>query len=244
MACTALARRWSNLIAVKVTTATTETLELDVTESIRVSAEIVAPRASRACYVFAHGAGAGMNHPSMTTVAQEMANLGIASLRFQFPYMERGSKRTDPPPLCHATIRAGVEAAASRFPTTPLIAGGRSFGGRMTSQAQALQPLRGVGGLAFLGFPLHPAGRPDTARAAHLADVALPMLFVQGTRDELATRSLLEPVVEQLGPRATLHWLNDADHSFRVPARSGRKQPEIVAEAVHAVRTWLEDALT
>ncbi len=220
------------------------TLEVDVTDSIRVSAEIVAPRASRACYVFAHGAGAGMNHAFMTTVAQALADLGIASVRFQFPYMERGSRRTDPPPLCHTTIRAAVAAAASRFPGTPLIAGGRSFGGRMTSQAQALQALPGVRGLVFLGFPLHPAGRPDTTRAAHLNDVAVPMLFVQGTRDELATRSLLEPMVEQLGPRATLHWLNEADHSFRVPARSGRKQPEVIAEALHAVSQWLDQKVT
>jgi len=221
----------------------TEALSLDVTDSIRVSAEIIAPHTSRACYVFAHGAGAGMHHASMTAVARGLADLGIATLRFQFPYMERGSRRTDPPPLCHATIRAAVEAAASRFPATPLIAGGRSFGGRMTSQAQALQPLPGVRGLVFLGFPLHPAGKPDTTRAAHLADVALPMLFVQGTRDELATRPLLEPIIEQLRPRATVHWLEDADHSFRVPARTGRKSPEVLAEALHAMSAWVDGLL-
>jgi predicted alpha/beta-hydrolase family hydrolase len=237
-------RPWSTLTHMSASVLKTEALELNVPDSIRVSAEIVAPSASRACYVFAHGAGAGMNHPSMTSVARGLADFGIATLRFQFPYMERGSKRPDPPPLCHATIRAAVESAASRFPGTPLIAGGRSFGGRMTSQAQALQPLPGVRGLVFLGFPLHPAGKPDTTRADHLADVELPMLFVQGTRDELATRSLLEPIVKTLRPRATVHWLEDADHSFRVPARTGRKAPEVLAEALHAVSAWVDRLLT
>jgi uncharacterized protein len=221
-----------------------ETLKLEVNDSTRVSAEVLAQRASRACYVFAHGAGAGMNHTSMTAIAHGLADLGIATWRFLFPNLERGTKRPAPPPLCPATIRAAVEAATSRFPAKPLIAGGRSFGGRMTSQAQALQPLPGVRGLVFLGFPLHPAGKPDTTRADHLAEVSLPMLFVQGTRDDLATRSLLQPIVKQLRPRATVHWLEDADHSFRVPARSGRKAPEVLAEALHAVSAWVDRLLT
>jgi len=218
---------------------TDQSLQLAVDDSISVSGLLTAPNAPRACYVFAHGAGAGMNHAFMTAVARELAELGIATLRFQFPYMERGSKRTDPPPLCHATIRVAVDAAAQRLPNVPLFAGGRSFGGRMTSQAQAATALPGVRGLVFLGFPLHPAGRPDTTRAAHLANVGLPMLFVQGTRDELATLSLLEPLVERLQPRATLHLLNAADHSFHVLARTGRKDPEVRAEALSVMSEWI-----
>src|SRR5688500_6689989 len=178
---------------------------IDVPDIATVSGIFIAPASARACYVFAHGAGAGMNHASMRTIATEMAELGIATLRFQFPYMERGSKRTDPPPVCHATVRAAVDSAAELMPSTPLFAGGRSFGGRMTSQAQSESSLPNVRGLIFLGFPLHPAGRPETTRAAHLAKVTVPMLFVQGTRDELATLSLLEPIVAQLAPHAQLH---------------------------------------
>lgn len=214
-------------------------LRLDVPDSISVAAVLTAPPRPRACFVLAHGAGAGMNHAFTTAASRELAELGIATLRFQFPYMERGSKRTDPPPLCHATIRAAVECAGRQLPGTPLVAGGRSFGGRMASQAQALQPLPGVRGLVFLGFPLHPANKPDTSRAAHLAQVDVPMLFIQGTRDALATLSLLEPLVEQLRPRATLHLLADADHSFHVPARTGRRDPEIRAEAWRALERWL-----
>ena len=214
------------------------TIQVDATTS--VSGLLLAPPAARACYVFAHGAGAGMEHAFMTATAHELAALGIATLRFQFPYMERGSKRTDPPPLCHATVRAAVDDAARRMPQTPLFAGGRSFGGRMTSQAQAERGLPGVRGLAFLGFPLHPAGRPETTRAVHLVKVAVPMLFVQGTRDELATLSLLESLVEQLGARATLHRLQDADHSFHVPAKTGRKDPAVRAEALGAMSAWID----
>lgn len=210
-----------------------------VDASTSVSGLLIAPTNARACYVFAHGAGAGMEHAFMTATAQELAALGIATLRFQFPYMERGSKRTDPPPLCHATVRAAVDAATRLVPNAPLFAGGRSFGGRMTSQAQADKSLPGVRGLVFLGFPLHPAGRPETTRATHLAKVTVPMLFIQGTRDELATLSLLEPLVEQLTPRATLHLLENADHSFHVPARSGRKDPEVRAEALTVLSQWI-----
>lgn len=179
----------------------------------------------------------------MRATAEELAALNIATLRFQFPYIERGSKRTDAPAVCHATIRAAVALAAREFPKIPLIAGGRSFGGRMTSQAQAEHALPGVRGLAFLSFPLHPAGRPETTRAAHLVKVTLPMLFVQGTRDELAKLSLLEPLVDQLRPRATLHRLQEADHSFHVPAKTGRKDPEVRAEALRALSEWLDAIL-
>jgi predicted alpha/beta-hydrolase family hydrolase len=185
-----------------------------------------------------------MEHAFMTATAHELAAMGIATLRFQFPYMERGSKRTDPPPVCHATVRAAIDAATRLVPNVPLFAGGRSFGGRMTSQAQADKPLPGMQGLAFLGFPLHPAGRPETTRAAHLTKITIPMLFVQGTRDELAKLALLEPLIEQLGTRAKLHLLQEADHSFHVLARSGRKDPEVRAEALEAMSEWIDAVRT
>ena len=217
-----------------------ERLTIDVGANHRVSGLFDRPNAARAVCVLAHGAGAGMEHPSMQAVATGLTARGIATLRYQFPYMERRSRRPDPPPLCHATVRAAVAQAARLAPGLPLIAGGRSFGGRMTSQAQAQAPLPGVRGLVFLAFPLHPAGRPGTERAAHLQEVSIPMLFIQGTRDELADPSLLRPIVERLGSRATLHVLQDADHSFHVPARSGRKDSDVQGDALDAVRTWLE----
>jgi predicted alpha/beta-hydrolase family hydrolase len=183
-----------------------------------------------------------MEHPSMTAIAAELAARSIATLRFQFPYMELRSRRPDPPPVCHATVRAAVAEAARRAPTLALFAGGRSFGGRMTSQAQAIEPLRGVTGLAFIGFPLHPAGKPSAERAEHLQDVKVPMLFLQGTRDELAKLELLQPVIERLGSRATLKLLQDADHSFHVPARSGRKDPDVRAEMLDALGAWIGQA--
>jgi predicted alpha/beta-hydrolase family hydrolase len=198
-----------------------------------------APAGARAGYVFAHGAGAGMAHPFMANVAQGLAERGIACLRYQFPYMERGSKRPDTPAVAHAAVRAAVAEAQRRLPGLPLVAGGKSFGGRMTSQAQALDPLPGVVGLAFLGFPLHPAGKPGDERAQHLFDVNVPMLFLQGTRDELADLSLLQPLVKKLGERATLKLFDDADHSFHVPARSGRKDAQVMAEMLDAFATWL-----
>src|SRR4051812_39832037 len=183
-----------------------------------------------------------MDHPAMEAIAAELAARRIATLRFQFPYMERRSRRPDPPSLCHATVRAAVAEAARRAPTLPLIAGGRSFGGRMTSQAQAIEPLPGVKGLAFIGFPLHPAGKPSIDRAEHLRDVKIPMLFLQGTRDELAKLELLQPLIGRLGARATLKLLQDADHSFHVPARTGRKDAEVRAEMLDALTTWIEHA--
>jgi predicted alpha/beta-hydrolase family hydrolase len=215
-------------------------IAIHVDDATGVSGLLLRPDDARACYVLAHGAGAGMAHPSMAAVANDLAGLRIATLRYQFPYMERGSKRTDPPPVCHATVRAAVAEAARHTAELPLIAGGRSFGGRMTSQAQALAPLAGVRGLAFLGFPLHPAGRPSDERAKHLFDVRVPMLFLQGTRDELATLELLEPLVAKLGERAKLKLLTDANHSFHVPARTGRKDPDIRAEALGYLAEWVD----
>src|SRR5262245_15243526 len=208
--------------------------------AVRVSALLAAPPNARACYVLAHGAGAGMAHPFMAAVAAGLFARGIATLRYQFPSMEAGKKRPDPPAVAHATVRAAVAAAARALPALPLVAGGKSFGGRMTSQAQAAAVLPGVRGLAFLGFPLHPAGRPARERAQHLAAVDVPMLFLQGTRDELAHLDELKPVVEALGPRATLRLLDDADHSFHVPRRSGRSDAQVLDDALDAFAAWAD----
>jgi predicted alpha/beta-hydrolase family hydrolase len=214
-------------------------LTLTLPNSTVVSALLLRPGEARACFVLAHGAGAGMSHPFMETVASGLAQRGIATLRYQFPYMERGSKRPDSPAVAHAAVRTAVAEAARRCPGLPLVAGGKSFGGRMTSQAQALAPLPGVGGLVFLGFPLHPAGKPSTERAAHLADVKIPMLLLQGTRDELADLGLLEPVIRDLGGLASLHVVKDGDHSLHVPARSGRKDVDVMTEVLNVVAAWI-----
>jgi predicted alpha/beta-hydrolase family hydrolase len=208
-------------------------------DAVRVSGLALAPAQARACYVVAHGAGAGMTHPFMQAIAEGFAERGIATLRYLFPYMEAGRKRTDPPALAHATVRAAVTEAQRRFPKLPLVAGGKSFGGRMTSQAQAAAPLPGVRGLVFLGFPLHPAKQPSSDRARHLADVQVPMLFLQGTRDALAELDQLEPVCTALGTRATLRLFQDADHSFHVPARTGRKDAAVRAELLDAATEWI-----
>src|ERR1700680_2552563 len=205
-------------------------LKLKVDSTTDVSALLLHPQKARACFVFAHGAGAGMTHEFMEKVAAGLCDRGIATLRYQFPYMEKGSRRPDAPAIAHAAVGAAVAEAARCCPGLGLVAGGKSFGGRMTSQAQAIAPLAGVRGLAFLGFPLHPAGKPSSDRARHLADVRVPMLFLQGTRDNLAELSLLEPVVDRLGPSASLHRVEAADHSFHVPARSGRKDGEVMRE--------------
>jgi uncharacterized protein len=220
-----------------------EPIGITVNDSTRVSGLLQTPPRARACYVLAHGAGAGMNHPFMAAVAAELAQRGIATLRYQFPYMERGSKRPDAPQLAHAAVRAAVAAAAQAQPKLPLIAGGKSFGGRMTSQAQAADPLPGVRGLAFLGFPLHPAGRPSQDRAKHLFDVKIPMLFLQGTRDTLAALDQLEPVCKALGSRATLKLFAEADHSFHVPARTGRKDAEVRGEVLDALTAWIDGVI-
>jgi len=180
-----------------------------------------------------------MTHPFMTAVASGLAERGIATLRYQFPYMEQGSKRPDAPKLAHATVRAAVVEASRLVPELALFAGGKSFGGRMTSQAQAASPLPGVCGLAFLGFPLHPPGQPSEERGKHLFDVHIPMLFLQGTRDDFASMELVEALCQQLGERATLKPFQDADHSFHVPARTGRKDAEVRAELLDALAAWI-----
>jgi predicted alpha/beta-hydrolase family hydrolase len=198
-----------------------------------------APAGAKACYVFAHGAGAGMHHSFMAALAAALAGRGIASLRFNFPFMEQGSKRPDPPAVAHAAIRGAVAEAAKRLPGLPLFAGGKSFGGRMTSQAQALEPLPGVQGLAFVGFPLHPAGKPAVDRAAHLADVQVPRLFLQGTRDAQAQLELVRQTTAKLGKLATLHVVDGADHAFHVLARSGRTDAQVLDELADTMASWM-----
>jgi predicted alpha/beta-hydrolase family hydrolase len=222
---------------------TAQRLTLDLESGSAVSALLLRPMGARACFVFAHGAGTGMSHPSMEAVATGLFDRGIATLRYQFPYMENGSRRPDVPAVAHAAVRAAVTEAARCCAGIPLIAGGRSFGGRMTSQAQAIAPLAGVRGLAFLGFPLHPAGKPSMARAAHLSELKIPMLFLQGTRDGLAELKLLEPVVKGLGDLASLYLVEDADHSFHVPARSGRNDREVMGEVLDAFKAWVSDRI-
>ncbi len=217
------------------------TIEVDAVA--RVSGLLLAPPRSLACYVLAHGAGAGMNHPFMEAVAAGLGERSIATLRYQFLYMERRSKRPDPPKLAHAVVRAAVAEAASLVPRVPLIAGGKSFGGRMTSQAQAEAPLPGVQGLAFLGFPLHQPARPSQDRAKHLFDVQVPMLFLQGTRDALAELDQIEPLCKALGQRATLKLFEDADHSFHVRRSSGRTDAQVVGEILDAFAAWVENLL-
>lgn len=210
----------------------------------RVSGLLLRPRNARALYLFAHGAGAGMSHRAMESNAQGLAERGIATLRYQFLYMEKGSRRPDPPKVAHLVIRAAAAKATELAPDLPLFAGGRSFGGRMTSQAQAIEPLPEVRGLAFIGFPLHPAGKPGIERADHLADIAVPMLFVSGDRDALAEVDLLKGVVEALGARATLHLVVHADHSFKVAAKSGRTSAEAETEALDGVAEWIEGIIS
>ncbi|WP_457420277.1 alpha/beta hydrolase family protein [Roseateles sp. P5_E7] len=216
-----------------------EPLTLRVDDHTTVSALWLQPPKPRASYVFAHGAGAGMQHSFMEALSQALFEQSVATLRYQFPYMERGSKRPDAPALAQATVRAAVAAARERLSDTLLLAGGKSFGGRMTSQAQAAAPMAGVRGLVFVGFPLHPTGKPGIDRAAHLAEVKVPMLFLQGTRDELADLALLRGVVQGLGDPATLHLEDDADHAFHVRARSGRSDAQVVQALAQVVAAWL-----
>jgi uncharacterized protein len=216
-----------------------EPVTISVNSQLSVSGLWQGAARAKACYVMAHGAGAGMRQAFLESMAAELATRGVASLRYQFPYMDRGSKRPDPPALCHATVGAAAQEAA-RHTNAPLIAGGRSFGGRMTSQAQAKSPLPGVRGLAFLAFPLHPARKPSDERARHLLDVRVPMLFLQGTRDGLAELAWLQPLVVRLGQRAALKLFDDADHSFHVPARSGRTDAQILTEIATALAQWAD----
>ena len=203
-----------------------------------VSALLVRPPDARRLYVLAHGAGAGMRHPFLESIAQALAERSIATLRYQFPYMERRAGRPDPPAIAAATVRAAVAEAARVAPGLPLVAGGKSFGGRMTSTAQAEAPLPGVRGLLFLGFPLHPPGRPDDKRAEHLAQVRVPMLFLQGDRDEFADLTLLRPVVKRLGERATLHLIQGGDHSFKVLKSTGRTADQVMNELAATAFSW------
>jgi uncharacterized protein len=205
-----------------------------------VSALLLCPDQPLACFVFAHGAGAGMTHPFMEKFANGLCERGVASLRYQFPYMEKGSKRPDPPAVAQATVRAAVALAKKNLPRLPLIAGGKSFGGRMTSQSQAIAPLESVRGLAFVGFPLHASGKPSTERAEHLDRVDVPMLFLQGSRDTLAETALIETVVKRLGPLARLHLVDGADHSFHMLARSGRTDADVMGEILDAFVNWVE----
>jgi predicted alpha/beta-hydrolase family hydrolase len=215
-------------------------VRIRVDESSEVSGLFMRPPNVWACYVFAHGAGAGMDHSFMTLFAQALASRAVATLRFQFPYVESGSKRVDGPQVAQQAVRAAVEKAAELLPAVPLFAGGKSFGGRMTSQAQALGLLPGVAGLVFVGFPLHPAGKPSTARADHLSDVTVPMLFLQGTKDALAELQLVKDATAGLGPNVTLHLVDQADHSFHVPVRSGRTDAQVLEELVTTMISWMQ----
>jgi predicted alpha/beta-hydrolase family hydrolase len=205
-----------------------------------VSGLLQKPASVEACYVFAHGAGAGMDHTFMEAIAQGLAERGIATLRFNFPFMEQGSKRPDSPAVAHAAIRATVAEAARHMPDVPLFAGGKSYGGRMSTQAQAAEPLPGVQGIVLVGFPLHPAGKPSTDRAAHLTDVKLPMLFLQGTRDALADLDLITRTTASLGKKATLHIVDGADHAFHVLVRSGRTDAQVREELLDTMAAWMK----
>ena len=215
-------------------------LTLKSKDALALSALLMKPRNAQACFVFAHGAGAGMTHPFMEDVAAKLYGHGIATLRFQFPFMEKGSKRPDTPAVAHAAIRLAVADARRRCRGMPIIAGGKSFGGRMTSQAQAEDPIEDVRGLAFVGFPLHPTGKPSITRAEHLAGIRIPMLFIQGTRDKLAEPVLLRQVCKGLRSRATSHLIDGADHGFHILARSGRTDQDVVAEIALTISQWVE----
>ncbi len=221
--------------------ATREDLRIAVPEfATEVSGILLRPARPRALYVLAHGAGAGMRHAFMESIALQLATRGIATLRYQFPYVEAASRRIDPEPKLLATVRAAVEAGRSAAAGVTLVAGGKSMGGRMTSRAAAAAPLEGVAGIVFLGFPLHPAGQPGRSRADHLAQVPHPMLFLQGTRDSLADLDLLTPIVAKLAPRATLHVVEGADHGFHVLKRSGRTDDAVLAELAETTSAWVE----
>jgi uncharacterized protein len=219
-------------------------LSIAVTDGTAVSALATIPEAARACLVFSPGAGGGMNQPYLVAVCEGLAARGIATLRYQFPYMEHGSRRPDPPKLCHQTVRAAVAVAHELMPTLPLFAGGKSFGGRMTSQAQAVAPLPDVRGLCFFGFPLHAPKQPSTTRAEHLALITVPMLFLQGTRDELADLALMREVVKHLPAPVTLEVIEHADHSFHVLVRSGTTDEAVMHSMLDEVAAWTAGVAT
>ena len=218
--------------------ATTELRFLASASAGEVSAILIRPAAARWLYVFGHGAGAGMRHPFMEDAATALAGRGFATFRYQFAYQEKGSRRIDPQPILLATVRAAIDAGREAAPDLPLLAGGKSMGGRMTSLAASKDPLDGVKGIAFFGFPLHPAGAPGQGRADHLALVAVPMLLLQGTRDTLADLDLLRPVIDNLGSRATLHVVDEADHGFNVLKRSGRTPADVMDELTRTMEGW------
>ena len=218
-----------------------DAFNVDVDPATRVSALLTRPADARGACVLAHGAGAGMTHPFMQALVDGLAQRRIATLRCQFPFMQRGSKRTDPPALAQAAVRAAVIAAAQRLDGLALFAGGKSFGARMTSQAQAVAPLPAVRGLVFVGFPLHPADRPSDERARHLSEVRVPMLFLQGTRDKLAQPALIQALVDRLGAPARLEWLEHADHGFEVLVRSGTTAERILAELLDRAAAWMRE---
>jgi len=220
-----------------------DSLEIRVDATHSVSALWQRPASAHCALALAPGAGAGITHSFMADMAGKLAERGIATLRYQFPYMQRPSRRPDPPALCHATVRAAVGSLSELAGSLPLFAGGKSFGGRMSSQAQAVAPLAGVRGLVFLGFPLHPANKPAQTRGEHLAKVEIPLLFLQGTRDALADLTLLEPLIERLGKRATLRVIDAADHSFHLPARAGRSDQEVRSQLADLIATWIQGVL-
>jgi predicted alpha/beta-hydrolase family hydrolase len=222
---------------------TRASLSITVSSSMAVSAIATIPKTASACLVFAHGAGAGMDHPYIVAVCEGLAARRMATLRYQFPYMEKRSRRPDAPPLCHKTVAAAVAAAHERLPSLPLFAGGKSFGARMTSQTQALAPLPNLHGLCFFGFPLHPPKQPATNRADHLSSIRIPMLFLQGTRDALAQLPLVQSVVARLSAPSTLKIVDHADHSFHVPARSGTTDDEVLGSMLDETVTWASTVL-
>jgi predicted alpha/beta-hydrolase family hydrolase len=226
----------------KRATSGTEALAFDAGDGRTVSALLDDPRDARAIIVLGHGAGAGMRHPFLAGMAEALAERGIGTFRYQFPYMEAGKSRVDAPAVAHAAVRAAVAEAHRRAPALPLFAGGKSFGGRMTSETAAEAPLAAVRGLVFLGFPLHPPGKPAAAvqRGEHLSDVTVPMLFLQGTRDEFAHLDLLRPRVKRLGKLATLHLVEGGNHSFKVPTGTGRKDAEVRSELADALAAWVD----
>ena len=217
---------------------TSKRLTVELEDGQQVSGLLQCPAEARACLVFAHGAGAGMEHAFMSAVAEGLAERQVGTLRYQFPFMEKGSKRTDPPAVAQATVRAAVAKAVSLLPGVPIFAGGKSFGARMSSQAQAALPMPHVRGLVFIGFPLHPAGKPASGRALHLFELRIPMLFLQGTRDALADMGLLLPIVGQLGAHVTMRLFDHADHAFHVPARSGNTDAQVLAGLLDAIAGW------
>ncbi len=233
------ARGVNHMATVLAMEAPEQALRLTLDEETSVSALLIAPADAQHGLVLAHGAGAGMAHPFMVSLADELAVRRVATLRYQFPYMERGSKRPDTPAVAHAAVRAAVHEAKRRLAGVPIFAGGKSFGARMSSQAQALSAMEGVKGLVFVGFPLHPAGKPGVERATHLAQVHCPMLFLQGTRDELAELDLLRDVIAPLKDRATLEVIDDADHSFHVRVKSGRTDAQVLAGLAQLTVDWM-----